>query len=359
MLVLFAQSDAPRFAVDSMVREHWRVLVPLVVGFLGLFLLLPRVRRSLPALGGALAGLAIVLAGVWWLRPEAFWVENLLFYAFSALALLGAGMMLAQHNPVHAALSFALVVLSTCGLFLILAAPFLMAATLVIYAGAIVVTFLFVIMLAQQAGISNADLRSREPFLASLAGLVLLGALVIVIEKGFDTRAMDNLLARLERLSAAGTKEEAFAVMGQPPAGADGEKSSPLVSEIRQTFPDLAGRTRRSDAAAARTAVDADNLESAWASLNQSGDLAKVRQLATSLLDRGRVLRQRGETLEPARGAHHVPGTPGTLPARNVAAIGNTLFTDYLIPVELAGVLLLVATIGAIAIAGRRPEGLR
>ena len=60
---------------------------------------------------------------------------------------------------------------------------------------------------------------------------------------------------------------------------------------------------------------------------------------------------------------------PGTLddedhvPARklhdNVAALGRSLFTDYLLAVELAGALLLVATIGAIAIAGRRKEGLR
>jgi hypothetical protein len=50
---------------------------------------------------------------------------------------------------------------------------------------------------------------------------------------------------------------------------------------------------------------------------------------------------------------------PGTLPAANVASLGQTLFSDYLIAVELAGVLLLVATIGAIAIAGRRSEELR
>jgi hypothetical protein len=42
------------------------------------------------------------------------------------------------------------------------------------------------------------------------------------------------------------------------------------------------------------------------------------------------------------------------LQASNVAGLGRTLFTDYLIPVELAATLLLVATIGAIAIAGRR-----
>ena len=47
------------------------------------------------------------------------------------------------------------------------------------------------------------------------------------------------------------------------------------------------------------------------------------------------------------------------LPANNVAALGRTLFSDYLLPLELAGVLLLVATIGAIVIAGRRTEGLR
>jgi NADH-quinone oxidoreductase subunit J len=51
--------------------------------------------------------------------------------------------------------------------------------------------------------------------------------------------------------------------------------------------------------------------------------------------------------------------TPGKLPAKNVAAIGKTLFTDYLVAVELAAALLLVATIGAIVIAGRRSEELR
>jgi hypothetical protein len=45
------------------------------------------------------------------------------------------------------------------------------------------------------------------------------------------------------------------------------------------------------------------------------------------------------------------------LPAENVAYLGRSLFSDYLIAVELAGTLLLVATIGAIAIAHRRQAG--
>ena len=44
----------------------------------------------------------------------------------------------------------------------------------------------------------------------------------------------------------------------------------------------------------------------------------------------------------------------GELPARNVANLGYLLYADHLLAVELAGTLLLVATIGAVAIAHRR-----
>ena len=90
--------------------------------------------------------------------------------------------MVTLKNPVYAALSFAMVVLSTCGLFLLQSAPFLMAATIIVYAGAIIVTFIFVIMLAQQHGPSDADARSREPLLASLTGFMLLVALVYALQ---------------------------------------------------------------------------------------------------------------------------------------------------------------------------------
>jgi NADH-quinone oxidoreductase subunit J len=46
----------------------------------------------------------------------------------------------------------------------------------------------------------------------------------------------------------------------------------------------------------------------------------------------------------------------GQLPARNVGNLGYLLYTDHLLAVELAGTLLLVATIGAIAIAQRKRE---
>src|SRR4029079_7825563 len=111
--------------------RYMPALVSVALGFLGVYLLLPQVRRSRPLLGGLAGAAALLLAGWLLVRHETVLPERILFYVFAGLGLGGAGMMLAQSNPVHAALSFALVVLSTCGLFLLLAAPFLMAATII------------------------------------------------------------------------------------------------------------------------------------------------------------------------------------------------------------------------------------
>ena len=51
-----------------------------------------------------------------------------------------------------------------------------------------------------------------------------------------------------------------------------------------------------------------------------------------------------------------IGGGPNKLPSANVSAIGRVLFSDHLLAIELAGTLLLVATAGAIAIAGRREK---
>ena len=99
------------------VQEYWPLLLPVVLGFVGVYLLLPRVRRSLPALGALCVGAAVVVGGFSIVHLEAVLPERILFYAFAGVAITGGVMLLAFKNPVYAALSFALVVLSTCGLF--------------------------------------------------------------------------------------------------------------------------------------------------------------------------------------------------------------------------------------------------
>src|SRR5262245_53956518 len=242
------------------------LVLPAVLGTVGVYLLLPRVRPYPTFWGVAASALALILAGFTLIRSGMAVPDKLLFYCFSALAIVSATMLITQRNPVHAALSFALVVLSTCGLFLLQAAPFLMAATIIVYAGAIVVTFLFVIMLAQQEGISSADQRSREPFLATVAGFVLLGALLCVLHRNYEFNPqLDELLARADRALAAGSVEEADRALGgqeeyvnalyklvpeEAPDGRERKRVGWWVStrgRLREAAADMQGRFRDED----------------------------------------------------------------------------------------------------------------
>jgi NADH:ubiquinone oxidoreductase subunit 6 (subunit J) len=351
-------------------ETFWPVLLPTAVGLAAVYLLLPRVRRYPPLWGGVLAALALILAGWLLIRTDTVLPETVLFYSFSGLAVLGGGLLITLSNPVHAALSFALVVLSTCGLFLLQAAPFLMAATIIIYAGAIIVTFLFVIMLAQQEGFSSADRRSREPFLASVAGFVLLGALLCVLQRTYASDKLDELLARLDQaLAADGPAEAARSLGGAKQFRVD------FFKELQITDTGSALRRPPGPLQVDKQALKEmlDNLEE---TLNTEpvdparlkSELGQIRERAGKLrANRGSLVAAKGLPLSPFSGAPASADVPvgkdgrvkERLPADNVSALGRSLFSDYLLAFELGGVLLLVATVGAIAIAGRRTEGLR
>src|SRR4029450_6679266 len=101
-----------------------------------------------------------------------------IFHLLAFISLASAIMMITSRNPVYSALWFALVLLGNSGLFMLQKAEFLSAATIIVYAGAIVVTFLFGIMLAQPAGAARYDRYSREPLLVTATGLVLASVLV-------------------------------------------------------------------------------------------------------------------------------------------------------------------------------------
>jgi NADH-quinone oxidoreductase subunit J len=139
---------------------------------------------------------------------------------------------------------------------MLVGAPFLAAATIIVYAGAIIVTFLFVIMLSQQQGRSFYDQRARTPVMSILASLLMLAA----------------MLWNYERWEAP----------------------------------------QRVEGGPALTAEAGSN------PLSQAAD---------------------DETFHTMR------------------SLGRSLFGDYLYAVEIAGALLLIAGIGAIAIAPRRAEG--
>jgi NADH:ubiquinone oxidoreductase subunit 6 (subunit J) len=351
----------------EMKGPNWPLLIPVVTGFLAVWYVLPTPRRR-PLLGG----LALVLAALGGLgfflrygfgREFPLTVESVLFASFALMAVLFAVLMLAQRNPARSAVYFAVVVLNVCGLFLLQAAPFLSAATIIIYAGAIIVTFLFVIMLSNQDGPSDENDRTREPSLAAAVGFVVLATLLLGLQRVYDRSDIDRVIARADSYANAATLDLGLRSVNlaniyfeeirdaRAGLGFTDPDSPHQPEEVRQ-------RVRQLDAAVRdlQLAVEGDLSAEESRKLN-----AEIRDSLTYLkvLREGRINANADVKLSPHSQARAVdsaePG--GQLPSGNVAAIGRSLFTDHLIAVELAGTLLLVATIGTIAIAGRRRRG--
>jgi NADH-quinone oxidoreductase subunit J len=169
------------------------ILLLAIVAGIGTVLLLPSRREaSTRKIGGALLIVsAVVLAAFLfrWAAGSPKGGMNAYFWIFSAIALVGAMSVITHSRPVYSALYFVLTVFATAGLFLLLWAEFMAAALVLIYAGAILVTYVFVIMLAAEAtpssgpmaGMSEHDITSRDPVLAATIGLALMALLLFVV----------------------------------------------------------------------------------------------------------------------------------------------------------------------------------
>ncbi len=103
------------------------------------------------------------------------------FFALGAIALGAAIAVVMMRNPVHAALMLVTNLLAVAGIYALLEAPFLAVAQVIVYAGAIVVLFLFVIMLL---GVSREERLGGGIPLQTPVGLAVGAALAVVLVAG-------------------------------------------------------------------------------------------------------------------------------------------------------------------------------
>ena len=123
-------------------------------------------------------------------------LEYLVFFAAAAMVLGGAIGVITLKNPVHAALGLVLTLFGIAVQFVAQEAHFLAAVQIIVYAGAIVVLFLFVIMLL---GVDNAMDLSIEPIkvqrpLAAIMGLGLVSLLTAAIVKADSATVLPNAI---------------------------------------------------------------------------------------------------------------------------------------------------------------------
>ncbi len=106
-----------------------------------------------------------------------FNLHLILFLAFGAVCVAGAVNLLVQRHPINSALSLIAVMAALAGEYLLLGAEFVAAVQVIVYAGAIMVLFVFVIMLLN-AGVEDQTQGSRVALLFGVPG-VLVGSLLI------------------------------------------------------------------------------------------------------------------------------------------------------------------------------------
>ncbi len=173
-----------------------------------LWLLLPKASdtiasRRVGALLGALALAGFAATG----RSLGCVGEDAVFLTVAAVAVVSGLATIVTRSPVYAAIWFAMALAGVSGVLLVLGAQFLGVATIVVYAGAILVMFLFVLMLAQPSGMASYDRVSSEPMLAAAAGAVLLGLLTLSIGRlsAAEPAACCRMPSRVEAAAAAAT----------------------------------------------------------------------------------------------------------------------------------------------------------
>jgi len=305
-------------AVDTIISPIALYLI-CVLGAIGLALALPRRNKIFEITGGLLLagsiGLAVLVLGLS-ATESGQPLPNFFFYPFAILALGASARMITHPRPVYSALYFILTIIASCGMYLLLSAEFMAFALVIIYAGAILITYLFVIMLATQAPSSASEQRidatdavAREPILACVIGFVLLAILTTAMFRGIgdlpqpttaqQQLAQDSVLINLPRkvdriLDRAGVLQDHERVVRND----DGTAAL-----------DIANRT-----------ITIENT-----------DLGTIR------------------TVGPDQ-------WPDTLIAGNLDRLGYNLMNDHPMTIEIAGIILLMAMLGAVVLARKHIE---
>jgi NADH-quinone oxidoreductase subunit J len=113
--------------------------------------------------------------------------QQIVFGVLAATIALSALRVVTSKNIVHCALYLVMVLGGIAGLYVLLAAEFIFAVQLIVYIGAIVVLFLFGIMLTRAPLGATSDLDNDQRWLAGIVALFLFGALGAVLKDAFGS----------------------------------------------------------------------------------------------------------------------------------------------------------------------------
>ena len=282
-----------------------------IASAVGLYLLMRGTRGSVRAIGTIIA-----LGGFAWLLSATLEsidgevAPTLLPILFGVIAVMAAIRVITHRRPVFAALYFILVVIASAGLFLMLHAEFMAFALIIVYAGAILITYLFVLMLAQQSPTEEGDAGSawydrtpREPALALLAGFILLATLTEAMN---DSRA-EHFEKRAEAVTERAMEQPWIDLARMP------RELLRVAREVEPTTTEVIGEP------------------------HMHGDVPMM-------------------TVRLEDGTETEVTIPPDAAPTNTRVVGLALVADFPVSLELAGVILLMAMFGAVVLCRKQME---
>jgi NADH-quinone oxidoreductase subunit J len=129
------------------------------------------------------------------------------FFALTVLLTMGGALItVGSRRPIRSAMGLLTTILGICGCYLLLAAEFLAAIQLIVYAGAVVILFIFVVMLLGSAAVTAPDARSAVPRYVG-AGVFLISAVsaaALVVKAAADTQPVADIPSTFGTIEALG-----------------------------------------------------------------------------------------------------------------------------------------------------------
>ena len=117
--------------------------------------------------------------------------ERIVFYVLATILVFAATRVITVRNPVHAALHLVLAFFTCAGLWLLLEAEFLAITLVLVYVGAVMVLFLFVVMMLDiNVAVVKEGFARYLPVGLSVAGLMILEMWLVMKSKAFDATQM-------------------------------------------------------------------------------------------------------------------------------------------------------------------------
>lgn len=121
--------------------------------------------------------------------------QNIFFGVIAAIIVVSALKVVSTRNVVHAALYLVLVLAGTAGIFLLLGAEFVGVTQVLVYVGAVIVLFLFGIMLTRATLGDEENVNHPNRLPAVLVGILLLAVMSYAVIDGFEDRELPESLA--------------------------------------------------------------------------------------------------------------------------------------------------------------------